>query len=660
MSWVKTNQLHALLAMPASLRSVLVGTSPRLRPNPTYLPLVNFRHYAHPRKRKGDAVEIAALSFPEYSPAGKIGQVKHISHAELGERFSLIPFSDLDLNKGLSALFKYNAPQLHDATGNFYLLKKNTFIPEVCVLGRSNVGKSSFVNGVAHMFRRDLAPTSKKAGRTKTMMLYGFGPPPSIDDLASQEPGIRGTEKFPRFSLYIADMPGYGENSLESWGDNIIKYLEKRTNLKGAIVLIDGVVGPKATDEKILRILCSLEISTSIVLTKVDKAGEWVNRLRQTVSKLHQLSRRIQKEQVEKNWPVDKIVYCTACGARETDLLFSTLSTARMVVARQAGLATYNPPDTDSDKKWTGKVVPFENLSNETNQDALTAATNIKTENTSSGTQSSQLIFNKYDAPAKKLTSAGPKLASDLIGSSNSWSTFESPSKTSTRAFHSGTARPRDQIVFGRLNEGPKRNSQKSQKSPRNFGSDIFDAFIDGLKSSSTKGNYVRNLRDQYDWKTPAPAARGNRGGEKPSYRFLDVSKRTEKVKVNRLAATETRQPPDTRAQNRKTARQAAPSDDDDWSMPMPTPSRKNKGSAASDDIITPDAFKAMVTSSDPLPPTKGSKKGKKGAKGAKGTKGKKGKAAKVEVPKPVDPFEAKFSQAFTSSKKHVGGSSSF
>lgn len=203
----------------------------------------------------------------------------------------------LDLTRSASLFsnpkFLYSAPR-------FLHLPINTRIPEVCVLGRSNVGKSTLINALAGLGgkragashgsknnRAGIAITSAKAGCTKTMNAYGFGPPLSTKPLtkaeqAAHKEGGRGRserrsaegktrEPMPRHSLIMMDMPGYGLNSRADWGEEILKYINRREILHGAVLLIDAVAGVKQGDRMVLEVLRDAGLKTSVVLTKADK-----------------------------------------------------------------------------------------------------------------------------------------------------------------------------------------------------------------------------------------------------------------------------------------------------------------------------------------------------------------------------------------------------
>lgn len=98
-------------------------------------------------------------------------------------------------------------------------------IPEVCFLGRSNVGKSSLLNAVFN--DASLARTSARPGKTRTINLYGLGGVghggTSLKTNENQHMYIEGEG-----GLVLVDMPGYGFASQSGWGTEILKYLTSR------------------------------------------------------------------------------------------------------------------------------------------------------------------------------------------------------------------------------------------------------------------------------------------------------------------------------------------------------------------------------------------------------------------------------------------------
>ena len=126
--------------------------------------------------------------------------------------------------------------------------------PEFVFLGRSNVGKSSFINALTN--RKALAKTSGKPGKTRTMNYF------NIDDL-----------------FYLVDAPGYGYASRSygsrlDFGDYIEDYLNNNPNLKITFLLVDTFVGPTKDDILMYEYLKYHNLNVKIIGTKMDKVGK--------------------------------------------------------------------------------------------------------------------------------------------------------------------------------------------------------------------------------------------------------------------------------------------------------------------------------------------------------------------------------------------------
>lgn len=124
---------------------------------------------------------------------------------------------------------------------------------EYVFLGRSNVGKSSFINALTG--RKMLARTSSKPGKTQTLNFY------LIDN-----------------EFYFVDVPGYGyaSRSMDSrlnYGSYIEEYLTNNHNLKIAFLLVDSKVGPTKDDILMCEYMKFLNLNIMIIGTKVDKVG---------------------------------------------------------------------------------------------------------------------------------------------------------------------------------------------------------------------------------------------------------------------------------------------------------------------------------------------------------------------------------------------------
>lgn len=136
-------------------------------------------------------------------------------------------------------------------------------LPEIALAGRSNVGKSSFINRMVN--RKSLARTSQKPGKTQTLNYY------LIND-----------------AFYFVDVPGYGfaqvsKSERASWGKMIETYLLERKQLKCVIQIVDIRHEPTADDRMMMDFLKYYQLPTIVIATKADKIsrGKWNKHLKQ-------------------------------------------------------------------------------------------------------------------------------------------------------------------------------------------------------------------------------------------------------------------------------------------------------------------------------------------------------------------------------------------
>ncbi|KAI0188774.1 P-loop containing nucleoside triphosphate hydrolase protein, partial [Xylaria flabelliformis] len=301
--------------------------------------------------------KVAALLIPEF----RTSAITEITPDDLFKSSSLASAPGQPLEDELTKLYTRNPAAFVYAESDFYKLRKNTRVPEVCILGRSNVGKSSFLNALANRSSNGLAHVSSKAGKTRSINTYGFGPAPTIKQLQDQG-SERKDEDIPTHTFHLVDMPGYGHASLKEWGKNIALYLKKRNFVKGAIVLIDAEVGPKDSDFHLLQLLSDAQLKTAIVMTKADKVRKGLEGLRETCTKVWDGIRAIEAQSTDGNWVWEKDVYVTAVGAKDSAVARSTLTTARLAVARLAGLVKDERLNVERNKRWSGKMISFDDL----------------------------------------------------------------------------------------------------------------------------------------------------------------------------------------------------------------------------------------------------------------------------------------------------------
>ncbi|MDN4494523.1 ribosome biogenesis GTP-binding protein YihA/YsxC [Ureibacillus aquaedulcis] len=130
-------------------------------------------------------------------------------------------------------------------------------LPEFALAGRSNVGKSSFINKM--IGRKALARISSKPGKTQTLNFY------KIEE-----------------QLFFVDVPGYGyakvsKTEREAWGKMIERYITARSVLRAVVLIIDLRHPPTNDDVMMYDFLKYYNIPAIIIATKADKIkkGKW-------------------------------------------------------------------------------------------------------------------------------------------------------------------------------------------------------------------------------------------------------------------------------------------------------------------------------------------------------------------------------------------------
>ncbi len=151
--------------------------------------------------------------------------------------------------------------------------------PEFLLVGRSNVGKSSFINTLIN--RKNYARTSASPGKTQTINFY----------LVNE-------------AFYLVDAPGYGYANLskerrKKFGLMMEDYLTNRDNLKQVFMLIDFRHKPTEDDIMMYEFLKYYKLPVTIVATKSDKVG---------ITK-HQIQRNIILNELELGVGDDFVVF---------------------------------------------------------------------------------------------------------------------------------------------------------------------------------------------------------------------------------------------------------------------------------------------------------------------------------------------------------------
>lgn len=127
----------------------------------------------------------------------------------------------------------------------------DTTLPEIVLAGRSNVGKSSFINAITE--RKKLAYVGNTPGKTRLLNFF------NLDD-----------------KYMLVDVPGYGfanisKTQLMKFGQMMEDYFAQRTQKKGLVILVDARHLPSEDDETMLEFARYYEIPICIIATKIDK-----------------------------------------------------------------------------------------------------------------------------------------------------------------------------------------------------------------------------------------------------------------------------------------------------------------------------------------------------------------------------------------------------
>ena len=153
-----------------------------------------------------------------------------------------------DKNNGTSPLTVKNATFITSAARAEQFITPNK--PMIAVCGKSNVGKSSFINMLAN--RKKLAKTSSEPGRTRLVNYFDFG------------------------EFILADLPGYGfarvsKGEKGKWAKTLDAFFKNKQHVSHVFMLVDSRHDPTADDVQMIEFLNYHILPFSIVLTKADK-----------------------------------------------------------------------------------------------------------------------------------------------------------------------------------------------------------------------------------------------------------------------------------------------------------------------------------------------------------------------------------------------------
>jgi len=153
-------------------------------------------------------------------------------------------------------------------------------LPELAFAGRSNAGKSTAINIIAHQKR--LAFASKTPGRTQHLNFFAVGTHPDDPDMPAG---------------FMVDLPGYGyaqvsRESRSHWQETLGTYIRKRSELVGLVLIMDARRPFTELDETLVQWFAKTDKPIHVLLTKADKLNrsDRVSALRATRARLAELS----------------------------------------------------------------------------------------------------------------------------------------------------------------------------------------------------------------------------------------------------------------------------------------------------------------------------------------------------------------------------------
>ncbi|MBF7016899.1 ribosome biogenesis GTP-binding protein YihA/YsxC [Staphylococcus durrellii] len=169
-----------------------------------------------------------------------------------------------------------------------------TGLSEVALSGRSNVGKSSFINSM--IGRKNMARTSQQPGKTQTLNFY------NIDN-----------------QLVFVDVPGYGyakvsKKQRAAFGKMIEQYITQRSSLKLVIQLVDLRHNPTEDDILMYDFLKYYELPTLVIATKEDKIAKG-----KVQKHLDNIQQKLQME------PSDNIISYSSVKNNKQKLIWQTI-----------------------------------------------------------------------------------------------------------------------------------------------------------------------------------------------------------------------------------------------------------------------------------------------------------------------------------------------
>lgn len=174
---------------------------------------------------------------------------------------------------------------------NFNDLPKDN-LPEIVLCGRSNVGKSSFINSLFN--KKGLAKTSSSPGKTKSLNYYLV------------------EKKF-----YVVDLPGFGyakvsKTERDKWQKLIEKYFRSERNISLSFHFIDSRHHPTNLDVLLNNFLREIDIPYTVILSKVDKLKQ---------AELSKANKEIKEFFPELNYGDNLLIYSSVKGTGKKEII---------------------------------------------------------------------------------------------------------------------------------------------------------------------------------------------------------------------------------------------------------------------------------------------------------------------------------------------------
>ncbi|CAI4217506.1 unnamed protein product [Parascedosporium putredinis] len=271
-------------------------------------------------------------------------------------------------------LFLDQAPSFAYSAVSWRSHQVNYYVPEVCVLGCSNAGKSTFINAL--LGATGLARSSSRPGSTREMNAYATGP--VVKRKVIKNENAKAPPKMDLLrSLILMDTPGYGYNSVKEWGRQIEEYLERRTMLKGVVLLLRADVPLTRWDTEVLEFLAHHQKRTLVIFTRADRCradgAAWLDACAARCDQVRELVENPKRGKSQGDWVPEMCVTAAGMGdalfAKRAKLKRSPareeagMGGARIAVLRLAGLMGKEAKSKEpAPEPWVGKIVSWDDI----------------------------------------------------------------------------------------------------------------------------------------------------------------------------------------------------------------------------------------------------------------------------------------------------------